>query len=259
MNRAYIILLAFTAGTVSIVGAVFSVSGLAKLFSGAPIAVMVMAGALEFAKLVAASFLHSNWSRLNMVLKFYLSCAVGILMTITSLGIFGYLSYAYQHTSSELKNTIVKLEFMNSEDRKIQEEINRLQKEVDQVPANRITKRMELQRELEPRFTELKRQSIEMQMKMREENLRKLSYQIEIGPVVYVAQLFNKSMDDVATWLILVFVFVFDPLAVSLVLATSFAIKNRHKLFVDETPEAQELLRAAAKARPPPPISRPAA
>jgi hypothetical protein len=147
------------------------------------------------------------------------------------LGIFGYLSYAYQHTSSELKNTMIKLEYMNSEDRKVQEEIQRLQKELDLIPSNRVTKRLELQKELEPRFEALKRQSIELQMKMREENLKKLSFQIEIGPVVYVAQLFNKSMDDVATWLILVFVFVFDPLAVSLVLATSFAVKNREKLF----------------------------
>ncbi len=236
MNNAYIILLGLTAASVSLVGAVFSISGLAKLFSGAPMAVMIMAGALEFAKLVAASFLHSNWKRLNVVLRAYLFVAVGVLMTITSLGIFGYLSYAYQHTSSELKNTIVRLEFMNTEDRKVQEELSRLQKEVDSVPMSRITKRMELQKDLEPQFQSLKRQSIELQMKMREENLKKLSYQIEIGPVVYVAQMFNKGMDDVATWLILVFVFVFDPLAVSLVLATSFAIKNKGKLFEDETP-----------------------
>lgn len=245
MNRAYIILLGFTAGTVSLVGATFSITGLAKLFAGAPLAVMIMAGALEFAKLVAASFLHSNWKKLHPILRFYLSCAVGILMTITSLGIFGYLSYAYQHTSSELKNTLVKLEYMNTEDRKVQEEIQRLQKEVDQIPANRITKRIETQKELEPRFDALKRQSIELQMKMREENLKKLSFQIEIGPVVYVAQMFNKSMDDVATYLILVFVFVFDPLAVSLVLATSFAIKNKEKLF--ETPQpGQHASRPAA-------------
>jgi hypothetical protein len=243
MNRAYIILLGLTAGTVSLVGATFSISGLAKLFSGAPLAVMVMAGALEFAKLVAASFLHSNWKHLNFLLRFYLTCAVMVLMSITSLGIFGYLSYAYQHTSSELKNTMVKLEYMNSEDRKVQEEIQRLQKELDQIPASRISKRIEIQKELEPQFEALKRQSIELQMKMRDENLKKLSFQIEIGPVVYVAQMFNKSMDDVATYLIIVFVFVFDPLAVSLVIATSFAIKNQDKLF-----EGHD--RSAASSRP---------
>ena len=245
MSKAYIYLLGFTAATVSIVGATFSISGLAKLFSGAPLAVMIMAGALEFAKMVSASFLHSNWKRLNVLLRFYLCCAVAILMSITSLGIFGYLSYAYQKTSSELKNTIVKLEYMNSEDRKVQEEIQRLQKEVDQIPESRISRRMETQKELEPRFEQLKRQSIELQMKMREENLKKLSFQIEIGPVVYVAQLFNKNMDDVATWLIILFVFVFDPLAVSLVLATSFAIKHHDELFAAPGPAPDQARPAA--------------
>lgn len=235
MNKVYIVLLGFTAASVSLVGATFSISGLAKLFSGAPLAVMVMAGALEFAKLVAASFLHGNWKKLHPIMRVYLSLAVGILMSITSLGIFGYLSYAYQHTSAELKATLIQLDSWNQEDRKIQEEITRLQAEIDQIPASRITKRIETQKELEPQFDQLKRRSIELQMKMREENLKKLSYQIEIGPVVYVAQLFNKNMDDVATWLILLFVFVFDPLAVSMVMATSFAIKNQDKLFAPET------------------------
>lgn len=250
MNRAYIILLGVTAGTISLVGATFSVSGLAKLFAGAPLAVMVMAGALEFAKLVAASFLHSNWKNLNFLLRFYLTCAVAVLMSITSLGIFGYLSFAYQKTSKELKDTAVKLEFMNSEDRKVQEEIQRLQKTIDEIPVNRVTRRLEAQKELEPQFEALKRQSIELQMKMRDENLKKLSFQIEMGPVVYVAQLFNRNMDDVANWLICVFVFVFDPLAVSLVLATSFAIKHRENLF-------QENHAAVVAATPP--SSRPAA
>ena len=246
MNKAYIILLGFTAAIISLVGATFSISGLAKLFSGAPMAVMIMAGALEFAKMVSASFLHTNWGKLHPVMRIYLSCAVGVLMSITSLGIFGYLSYAYQHTSSELKNSLVKLDYMNSEDRKVQEEIERLQKEVDSVPISRITKRMEIQKELEPRFEALKRRSIELQMTMREENLKKLSFQIEIGPVVYVAQLFNKNMDEVATWLIILFVFVFDPLAVSLVLATSFAIKNRDTFLVDVPPVATPHSRPAA-------------
>jgi len=239
MNKAYIFLLGFTAATVSLVGATFSISGLAKLFSGAPIAVMVMAGALEFAKLVSASFLHQNWKRLHPIMRAYLCLAVTILMSITSLGIFGYLSYAYQHTSSELKATMLQLEYLNTEDRKVQEEITRLQTELDSIPTSRVSKRLEMQKEFEPRFDQLRRQSIELQIKMKDENLKKLSFQIEIGPVVYVAQLFNKNMDDVATWLIILFVFVFDPLAVSLVLATSFAIKNKDKLFAPEPVPAQ--------------------
>jgi len=226
MNKMYIVVLGLTAGIVSLTGAAFSIAGLTKLFSGAPIAVGIMAGALELAKMMAASFLHRNWKQLHLVMKFYLSCAVGILMCITSLGIFGYLSFAYQHTSAELKNTMVRIDFLESEQRKIKSETDRLQKQIDEIPTTRVTRRIEVQKELEPTFQDLQRKDLEVQMKLRNENLKKLSFQMEIGPVVYVAELLKANTDNVATYLIILFVIVFDPLAVSMVLATSFAIRE---------------------------------
>ena len=217
MNRAYIFSL----------GAFFSISGLMKLFSGAPMAVMVMAAALEIAKMISASFLHRNWSAMHLIMKFYMSFAVAVLMMITSMGIFGYLSFAYQNTAKELKNTVIAIDFLESEGRKVQNEIDRLQKQIDEIPESRITRRLDTQKELEPRFEQLQKQAIEVQMKLSKENLKKISYQMEIGPVIFVAELFNAKSDNVATYLIVLFVIVFDPLAVCLVLATSFAVKQR--------------------------------
>lgn len=198
-----------------------------KLFSGAATAVLVMGCALELAKMVSASFLHRNWGQMHFIMKFYMSAAVGILMCITSLGIFGYLSYAFQHTSMELKNTMTRIEYIESEGKRTQVEIDRLQKTIDEIPESRVSRRLDLQKELEPRFQTLQRQSIEVQMKMRTESLKKLAYQMEIGPIIYVAEMFGAKTDKVANWLIILFVVVFDPLAVCLVLATSFAIKQR--------------------------------
>lgn len=240
MNKAYIAFLGFSAAVVSVTGAFFSISGLAKLFSGAPIAVMVMAGALELAKLVSASFLHRNWTQMHFIMKFYLSLAVGILMAITSMGIFGYLSFAYQHTSMELKNTMVQIDFLESQERKVKSEVDRLQKNLDEIPVNRVTRRLEAQKEMEPSFQALQRQSIEVQMKLKTENLKKLGFQMEIGPVIYVAELFGAKTDNVATYLIILFVFVFDPLAVCLVLATSFAIKQRENESIMAPPAIQK-------------------
>lgn len=230
--------MALSAGIISLTGAAFSIAGLMKLFSGAPYAVMVMAGALELAKMVSASFLHRNWGQLNVIMRIYMTIAIGILMSITSMGIFGYLSFAYQNTSINLKNTNVKIEFLESEARKIQRETERLQAVIDSIPANRVTRRMDTQKELEPEFQTLQRQAVEVQMNLRNENLKKLSYQMEIGPVIFVAELFGGKTDNVATWLIILFVIVFDPLAVALVLATSFAIQQR------------EFLEAAQRAAP---------
>lgn len=227
MNILFIVILGVSAGVISVVGAAFSIAGLMKLFAGAPLAVGVMAGALEFCKMMAASFLHRNWRQLHFIMKVYMTMAVGILMCITSMGIFGYLSYAYQRTASELKNTVVRIDYLESQQRKVQGEMDRVQKALDEIPASRITKKMEAQKEAEPHLQELQRQSIDVQMQLRNENLKKLSFQMEIGPVVYVAELLNANTDKVATYLILLFVFVFDPLAVCMVLATGFAVKMR--------------------------------
>lgn len=223
MNKAFVLVLGLTAAVISIVGATFSIMGLTKLFSGAPIAVGVMAGALELAKMVSASFLHSNWKKLNIIMKLYLSFAVAVLMAITSMGIFGYLSWAFQNTSRELKETMIRIDYLQSEAKRIKDEQERVQKELDQIPSNRVTRRLELQKELEPHIQQLNKQSTENQMKMRNETLKKNSFQTEIGPVIYVAELLGANTDKVATYLIILFVIVFDPLAVCLVLATGFA------------------------------------
>lgn len=242
MNTAFNLVLAFTAAGISFTGAAFSIMGLTKLFSGAPIAVGIMAGALELAKMVSASFLHRNWTRMNLIMKVYLIFAVAVLMCITSMGIFGYLSFAYQNTAKELKDTLVRIDFLRSEESKVKAEKQRMQGELDAIPANRVTRRMELQRELEPMMQSLEKQSIEITMKLRNEELKKNSYQTEIGPVIFVAELLGANSDKVATWLIILFVIVFDPLAVALVLATTFAITHREEL---EAPPAAPSRRAA--------------
>ena len=239
MNSVFIFVLAGSAAIISITGACFSIAGLTKLFAGAPIAVGIMAAALELCKLMAASFVHNNWSKLHVIMKTYMTIAVGVLMCITSMGIFGYLSYAYQHTAAELKNTMVQIDYLESEQRKVQGEMDRVQKSIDEIPVNRITVRIATQKELEPHQQQLQKQLIEVQMNLRNQNLKKLSYSMEIGPVVYVAELLRADMDHVATYLILLFVFVFDPLAVCMVLATSVAFSLRKQEILEEQAAAK--------------------
>jgi hypothetical protein len=239
MSSLFIFVLGGSAAIISVTGACFSIAGLTKLFAGAPIAVGIMATALELCKMISASFLHNNWAKLHVIMKVYMTVAVGVLMCITSMGIFGYLSYAYQHTAAELKNTLVRIEYLESEQRKLQNEMDRVQKSIDEIPVSRISKRIEIQKELEPHQQEVQKQMIEVQMNLRNENLKKLSFSMEIGPVVYVAELLRADMDHVATYLILLFVFVFDPLAVCMVLATSLAFQMRR----EEAAAAAEPLR----------------
>lgn len=215
---------------ISSVAAVFSVSGLAMLFAGAPIAVMFMAGTLEFAKVVTAGFLHQAWGEMNSTMRAYLTTAVIVLVAITSMGIFGYLSQAYQVTAEKLNIVELKIEALTKQNQNISEEVERLELVGKSIPDNRVTRKIELQKEMEPRFQALRKQTLDNEVLLRELRLEKLSFQTKIGPILYVAKMFGKSTEDVVPFLILLFVLVFDPLAISLVFATSFAIKLRREM-----------------------------
>ena len=266
MMKLYVLLLGIAALVISGVGATFSVTGLAKLFSGAPTAVMFMAGSLEFAKLVCASFLHRTWKLMNPFLKTYLSVAIFILVCITSMGIFGYLTHAYQSTSEKLKAAEVRIESYAKDEKKLNAEIERLENEIKAVPEERLSKRLELQKDLAPQFETLKRQAMDVNIRMRELNIQKLSFQTEIGPLLYVARAMNRDTDTVAHWLIFIFVMVFDPLAVCLVISTSFAIQvasqesrekrerlesEKHEKALREAQRQAELLAVTATVTPP--------
>ncbi|MES2964496.1 MAG: hypothetical protein V4760_11435 [Bdellovibrionota bacterium] len=227
MPFAYIALLALAALSVSTVGAFFSITGLAKLFAGAPIAVMAMAGSLEFAKIVAAAFVHRSWAQLPVLLRYYLSGAIVVLVTITSMGIFGYLSHAYQATSEALKRVEVKMVSVDGQGQDVQKELARLQTIINMVPAERVGKRLETQKELEPRINELNAKVSALKTEQRDLQMQQLALQTEIGPLVYLAQVTGREPDQISKWLILMFVVVFDPLAICLVIATSFAVKLR--------------------------------
>jgi len=103
-KRIFPFIIALSALSVSASAAFYSVTGLSKLFAGASTQVMVMAGSLEVAKLVIASLLYQYWDELNKVLRTYLMVAATVLILITSMGIYGYLSTAYQTTASQAGN-----------------------------------------------------------------------------------------------------------------------------------------------------------
>lgn len=222
-----IVLIGVAAFAISCIGATFSVTGLAKLFSGASLSVMLMAGALEFGKVVAAGFLHRYWGRLQWALRIYLSFIVVILMSITSLGIFGYLSHAYEKSSQGLNAVKIRIETLKTEERKVQEEIARIQKNLDEIPQSRITKKLQTEKEFEPEIERLKKRSFEINVSLQQASIEQSGYQTEVGPLVYVAEAFNVDMSKVAHWFILLFVMIFDPMAICMVFATSWALKTR--------------------------------
>ena len=129
-------LIGFSAISVSGSAAFYSVFGLSKLFAGASTEVIIMAGSLEVAKLVTASLLYQYWDSINKFLKYYLSIAVVILVIITSMGIYGFLSSAYQETFNKLTYVDNEKKFLQQKVDFYQIDLNRYDKELQQILDN---------------------------------------------------------------------------------------------------------------------------
>ena len=136
--------------------AFFSVFGIAKLFSGAFIAVVIMASSLEIGKLVTASFLYRYWDKINLLQKVYMAAATIMLIFITSAGIFGYLSNAYQGATVEFEKQTTALLFKEEQVEQLEEDkqflLNELDQQVQSLPDNYITAKRKLREDYNPQI-----------------------------------------------------------------------------------------------------------
>lgn len=270
------LLVALSALSVSASAAFYSVYGLSKLFAGASTQVIIMAGSLEFAKLVVASVLYQYWGKLNVLLKTYLMVAVMVLITITSGGIYGYLSGAYQETAtqSEFLDRQVKViqqKQVRFEERKEDLQIEKSQivksisdlrvalsnpqqvQYVDRESGQLITTtsssaRRTLQKELKTSITE--RESIDTKLNAVTDSISVLDTRIldaqmgnesarELGPLKYMAELTNQPMGTIVNWFMLLIIFVFDPLAIVLVVVANMAFAQLKPKLKEETEEIE--------------------
>jgi len=221
--------LVIAAVSVSTLGAYFSIVGIGALFSGALFAVWLMAGALEFAKFILAAYLHQTWGELNKIYRSYLAFAVVVLSLITSIGVFGFLSDAYQSASTVLEAENIKLADIQKSKKMHLAEIARLNRSVDEIPATRISRRLRARAEVEPLIRELNAKIQQGEKAATAAELRVLDVKKKVGPLIYIAKSFNTDIDSVVKYLILIFVSVFDPLAICLVIASTHAIESRRQ------------------------------
>lgn len=212
---------------VGALGAYFSIVGLGALFSGATLAVWVMAGSLEFSKFTLAAYLHQVWGTLNTVYRTYLVFSVIVLSIITSVGIFGFLSDAYQSASIVLETETTKLENVKIQKKLITDEIARLNKGIDEIPDTRISRKLRTRAEAEPAIKELNKKLTEAEQTLAAANLTIIEVKKKVGPLIYIARTLNKDIDSIVQYLILIFVSVFDPLAICLVIASTQALESR--------------------------------
>ena len=214
--------------------AFFSVFGLSNLFAGAKLSVVVMAGSLEFGKLVAASFLYRFWDNINRLLKIYLVTGVIILVGITSAGIFGYLSNAYQGATINFEKQSTELLALEDRLDVLEEDRVFLKQELeDQVlslPENYITAKRNLREQYNPQIQEISNDILGVKGRISDLEIELIETGVDVGPAIYLAKAFETDVDTVVKFFIFILIFVFDPLAVSLVLAFNHALQYESRV-----------------------------
>jgi hypothetical protein len=259
-------LLLVTGLTISAVAIYYSVIGLAAIFAAATIPIYIMGGSLEVAKIVCASWLKSNWSRVPLLMKWYMTTAVVVLMIITSMGIFGFLSKAHSDQSLVSGDVQSKIAIYDEKIKTARENIDanrkalkQMDEAVDQVMA-RSSSETGADRAVAIRRSQLKERA-RLQSEIQAEQKAIVAFneerapiaaqvrQVEakVGPVKYIAALIYGDNPDAnilekaVTWVIIVIVSVFDPLAIIMLLAAQMSfqwIRDKKVLSIESTPNS---------------------
>jgi hypothetical protein len=273
-NKLFPLLIAISALSVSASAAFYSVSGLSKLFAGATLAVIIMATSLEVAKLVIASLLYQYRQTIPKLLKYYLTIAAVVLVLITSMGIYGFLSSAYQETASKAGTIDAQISLVETKRDNVKEQLAVYTAEKESINsavadlrsglANNVIQYKDKEGNLITTTSSATRKALEKQLDQAIERQTSINSRVdglneqlfdyeteivevstnselasELGPLKYLSGLTGIPMDKIINWLLLTIIFVFDPLAIALVIAANFAFeklrpKTRENIYGEE-------------------------
>jgi hypothetical protein len=246
-----IILTLFVAIAISVVAAWYSILGLMAIFAAAAIPIAIMGAVLEVGKLVTASWLYQNWNTVPKLLKGYLTTSVVVLMFITSMGIFGFLSKAHIDQTILTGDNSLQIEQIDQKIDREQRNINDAEKVIDTLdqqvqtlidydrirgPEGALATRNNQKQERE-QLNNIINESFNIINDLQNEKLTlekgQLELEAEVGPIRYIAEFVYRDkaskavLEEAVRWVIIIIIFVFDPLAVLLLIAANISIKER--------------------------------
>ena len=260
-NKIFPWIVAIAAASISFSAAFYSIFGIGKMFAGASTNVMVMAASLEFAKLVIASFLYRFWGDVNKSLRIYLTISCVVLIMITSAGIYGFLSSAYQETANKVENVDKNTAVITKRKEMIQTQLTQAEKQLEmkstrqntlsdmrnrqQTNADNLISQNKSANSVRSQMNSLGAESkiLDNDIRVLQDTISSKTQQIsaldieildktsngelanEIGPLKYLAKITGKSLDQVVNWFIIALMLVFDPLAIALVVAANFVFE----------------------------------
>ena len=211
---------------ISAIAAWYSILGLIAIFAASPLPIALMGGGLEAGKLIAASWLYKNWKEAPKLLKYYLTFAVVVLMFITSLGIFGFLSKAHIDSNINVGDTSIQLKVLEQKEQITKDRLGYLMKKAGDDPE-RISRATD--RAIQATQDELIAIQKEKLPLLKEQN----ALLAEVGPLKYIAELIygkeaENHFDSAVRFVIILLIFVFDPLAVLLVIAANYTLRKEY-------------------------------
>lgn len=255
------ILVGFSALIIAGCAAYFSVTGLGVLFAGASVSVMIMASALELAKLVAATYLKQKWSEIGGFNKWYLTISVAVLMLITSAGIFGYLSNAFQAQSLKLQVVDREIAVYQTKITTNEQQITQLTTQLANLQQTQsaildkgnvnsrllrsIDSKDRQTAKINSQIEKLQTENAQNTEKINQIKLENLDLEKEVGGFRFVAEAFGMELKNVVKFFIFLIVIVFDPLAVALIIAFNGLVsdkKRRQKEILTEMMENDQKL-----------------
>lgn len=223
----FILLLILTTTSIAGAAAFFSVYGLAHTFSGTFWSVVWMGGSLEAGKLIAASYAYRYWKQTPWVLKSFLIISIFVLMLLTSVGIFGYLSSGYQTDTLSFKQNEQQVLLLEKEEKELQSRKKEIDKQIAELPPNFVRGRRQLIDSFQSETGRINKRLPELTAEVQKLKSQQIQAEAHVGPIIYIAKVFDMPTDNATKWLIFLLIFVFDPLAVTLTICVNIALKLR--------------------------------
>ncbi len=207
-------------------GTWISIIGLSSLFSADPI-IIALAAALDIGKVVTVSFLYKRWSTAPRMLRAYMILATAVLMIITSAGAFGYLSAAFQGAIKDTKQQQVLVTAIAEEKAKLEARKKEIDAQIAKLPSNSVRGRQKLIAAFKGEADRITLRLQQLDTELPKLRVQEIALNTHAGPIVYVAQAFDVSLEQAVKYVILVIIFVLDPLAVALLVAGNFLWETR--------------------------------
>jgi hypothetical protein len=210
------------------IGTYVSIVGLSALFSSNPVIIM-LALALDFGKLITVSFLYKHWKSMNKIMKAYMLAAASILMIITSTGAAGYLSAEFQKAIVSTKEGDIRVAALKEEKTKLEARKKEIDSQIANLPPNMVKGRQKLINEFKTEIAQVNTRITEIDKTLPEIEVEKAHADSHAGPILYVAKAFDTTVEEAVKYVILLIIFVFDPLAVVLIIGGNFLVDQNKR------------------------------